>query len=139
MRVGPLDFDALAHAHFQLTRSLLSERDGDDIAYFGTALAQHRKNPIDQLGGLPRPRGRLDDDGFVDRLANDPARLLIRMLHDAVHGRLRRASRSASLSCGFRDTRRATSRPPTATKSQRSPASGPRHAGRNPHSTARPM
>src|SRR5204863_8917829 len=83
--------------------------------------------------------GRLDDDRLVDRLADDVARLFVRSVDDDAHGRLRSARRSASLSCGLRATRLATSRPHAAMKLHRSPASSSGAAARNPLSTARSM
>src|SRR5436190_4464805 len=131
--------EALAKPELQFTRGLFRERDRDNFPDVRATFTKDGQDAVDQFRRLASARGGFDNDRLVDRLTDDTARVVVGAVDNHAHGRLRSASRSASLSCGLRATRLATSRPQTAMKSHRSQASSSGDAARKPLSIARSM
>ena len=98
----------LPQAKLQLARGLLGERHGNDLVHARAPGREHQENPVHELGCLARTRRRLDHERFIERFGNEPAVRLVQVSSDRVHGLPLRACRSASESCGLRETRRKT-------------------------------
>src|SRR3954470_7139639 len=132
--------ETLAQPELQLAGSLLGKRHGDDLTHLRLALGDDPDDPADQSGRLSRSGGSFDDEGGVEIVLDEMARLRVGWhCHVDVHGIPRRAVRSASGSAAFLVTRRGSSGPQIDRKSHQVHARSAGAAGRNPSSMARSM
>jgi hypothetical protein len=134
LRALPRELEAGPQAELQLARRLLGERQGRDAVDAAAAFREDVDDARDQLGRLPGAGGRFHDEGLVERGRDTRA---LGGVDERRHGRLRKASSSASRSGSFFVIRVSSPGPHTGRKSQMPHARRRGAAGRNPAATAR--